>query len=90
MQVVRYDVWRSTSPYFTPAGDPLASVRPPASAQSGDLIEYQDVNVLGDDANTYYFVKAVSVAGRASENEGRVGVLSFQLTPGSAGSLQRR
>lgn len=78
LQVVRYDIWRSASPYFVPTGDPVYSVRPPAAAQGGDPLSQADPDALSGGSH-YYLVKAVSSAGRASENERRVGVFSFLL-----------
>jgi hypothetical protein len=69
-----YQVWRDTAPYFTPTGQPLATVTAPA---------YPDPNAAGDPAtNHFYAVTAVNACGAASGASSRVGEFDFALTPG--------
>jgi len=71
---VRYDIWRSETPYFTRMGAPRASV-------TASPWQYDDAGALGDPAHNYFYVvQGVAEDGRAYAN--RVGEFDFALTPG--------
>ena len=69
-----YRVWRGDTPYFTPSGQPLATVSSPS---------HTDENALCDPATNYFYViTAVNACGDASSVSNRVGEFDFALTPG--------
>jgi hypothetical protein len=75
--VVKYQVWRSTQPYFNPAGLPLAEVLAPT-------VTFTDVGALADTSTNYYYVvRAVSEAGLTSADSNRTGEFVFDLVKGS-------
>ncbi len=80
----RYDVHRSTAPYFTPSDATAIAVGLPAGADS-----YLDGTAhIGDpDVADFYLVRAVGCDGVSTADSGRVGYLDFALRPGSQ-SLQ--
>lgn len=82
LTVARYDVWRSTDPYFTPAGEPLASVLP-GTALVGDPIKFTESVSIGAGTHCSYLVQAVSAIGRVSAASNRVGSFAFELVLGS-------
>jgi len=77
LAVVRYDVWRSTTPYFNPLAAP-----PHGVVYGGNPVTYLDDGALAGGSNTFYVVKAVSVIGHVSAASGRVGAFSFAIVPG--------
>jgi hypothetical protein len=75
-----YNVYRGTTPYFTPNEPPHATTQ---------ALTYDDVGALGDSsANYFYVVKAVSSAGTKSAASNRVGEFDYDMTPGT--SLERK
>lgn len=69
-----YRVYRSGSPYFTPAE--------PAYQETGAL-GYDDLDVLGSPAANYYYVVAAACAnGFCSQPSNRVAKFEFSLAPG--------
>ena len=75
-----YEVWRSQSPYFTPADASSQLLTPENYAQTS----YTDVGAGGGQANYYYKVIARnSCGGASSDREDQDAVFSYPLTPGS-------
>ncbi len=72
-----FDVWRGTSPYFTP-GDS-------GSVQIGDNVisPFTATSVLGDPAVNYTFLVLAQNACGASSPSNRTAEFDFSLTPGS-------
>lgn len=71
-----YDIFRGTSPYFTPSALPLDTI--PGSS-------YTDAGVMGDaSTNYYYVVKSVCDSGFSSQNSNRVGEYDYALSSASA------
>ena len=77
-----YEVWRDTSPYFTPGlgGSPLAIGLPPSPncTMVGDTITCTDPDAVGGASPNYYLVRALNMAG-AFEDSNRVGAYSFGI-----------
>ena len=73
-----YQVWRDTSPYFTPAGDPVATL-----AATGGPLKYEDANRIGDPDVNYFWVVRGVIAGGASGVSNRVGEFDYRLAPGN-------
>jgi hypothetical protein len=74
--VVEYDIFRGTSPYFTPV-DPALDTIPGTS--------YPDSNVLGDTGTNYYYVvQSVCEHGFSSGSSNRVGEYDYPLTGASS------
>jgi hypothetical protein len=77
-----YEVWRDTSPYFTPGlgGSPLAIGLPPSPncTMVGDTITCTDPDAVGGASPYYYLVRALNMAG-AFEDSNRVGAYSFGI-----------
>ncbi len=74
--VTKYQLWRSTNPYFTPGGTPSAEVAAPATS-------YTDPGVVADpDSNWYYIVRAVSAASLSSANSNRAGEFGLPAREG--------
>ncbi len=73
----KYQVFRSSTPYFMP-GDSSSLL--PLFEPSG--LSYPDVGALTPVNAYFYVVKAVSAAPAAGANSNRVGKFTFQLTPG--------
>jgi hypothetical protein len=82
--VARYEVYRSTKPYFIPGGadaQKIADVAPPAS---GATVGYADAGAFGSPTGAYFYVVVtVDRAGQAYPASNRVGAFSFGLTPGA-------
>jgi predicted extracellular nuclease len=69
-----YQVWRDTSPYFTPSGNPLETL-------TG--LEWTDPNATGDPLmNYFYLVTAINANGAAVGTSIRAGEFDFALVPG--------
>jgi hypothetical protein len=83
LSIARYDVWRSTNPYFTLAGDPSASVLPPPGAQAGDPVKFTENSPITANTSQSYLVQAISVIGRPSAISNRVASFAYALVPGS-------
>ncbi len=80
--VVRYEVYRSTNPYLTPAdGQKLApDVTPPGLWQQAT---YVDTAAFDPPLTNYYYVVVAVGAGEVrSLASNRVGAFHFGLTPG--------
>jgi hypothetical protein len=74
--VIKYQVWRSESPYFLPEGPPWAEVTAPATS-------WADAGALADVARNYsYIVRAVSAAGLTSADSNRTGEFGYTLAKG--------
>jgi hypothetical protein len=82
--VGRYEVYRSTNPFFTVGGaDSLkvAEVLPPAQ---GATVNWTDPDVGGPSATAYFYViRPVSNAGAPVPPSTRVGFYRFTLSPGA-------
>ena len=76
----KYQVFRSSMPYFTP-GD-WSSALPLAEPTVSPNPEYPD-GVLSQVNAYFYLVKAVSAAPEASASSNGVGKFTFQLAPGN-------
>ncbi|MCP4167457.1 MAG: hypothetical protein GY759_16430, partial [Chloroflexi bacterium] len=89
-QHTKYEVWRSTIPYFTP-GDtdapfPIAVWLPPSApgdpcSLSNDEITCTDAGVLSPGVLNIYIVRAFN-SSNASADSNRLGVITFGLQPG--------
>jgi len=80
--VVRYEVYRGTSPYFTPAAGQQLSpdVAPPGL---GYQASFTDADAFVAPLNNYYYLVLAIGAGEAqSPASNRVGAFHFGLTPG--------
>jgi hypothetical protein len=81
--IVRYEVYRGTSPYFTPAtGQKLSSdVTPPGV---GNQATFTDADAFATPlTNYYYLVQAVGAGEARSPASNRVAAFHFGLTPGA-------
>ncbi len=82
--VTRYEVYRSTNPYFTPGGadaQKLNDVPPPAA---GNTVNYTDAGAFSSPTGAYFYaVVTVDRAGLMYPPSNRVGAFSFGLTPGA-------
>jgi hypothetical protein len=82
--VTRYEVYRSTNPYFAPGdadSQKLTDVSPPAS---GVTVAYTDAAAFGSPTGGYfYLVLTVDRAGLVYPPSNRAGAFSFSLTPGA-------
>ena len=82
--VARYEVYRSTQPYFAPGdadAQKLADVPPPAA---GSTVSYTDAAAFGSPTGAYFYVVVtVDRAGLAYPASNRVGAFTFGLTPGA-------
>ncbi len=81
--VTRYEVWRSSDPYFTP-GDEGSEKRgealPPDSGSQGS---YPDTDALGTAGTSYFYVVLpVSASVIPYPPSNQVGVVNFALVPG--------
>jgi hypothetical protein len=72
-----YQVWRDTAPYFTPVGDPVATL-----TATGDALTYEDPDRIGDPDVNYFWVVRGVVAGGASGSSNQVGEFDFRLALG--------
>jgi hypothetical protein len=85
-QNASYQVWRSATPYFTPASDGAANIGDGATgncSNAGGTITCTDAAALGDpNTNHFYLVRSLNAAG-ASADSNRVGEFDFALQPGS-------
>jgi hypothetical protein len=83
--VERFEVWRSTDPYFTPQGTtPYATVTADVGTNT-----YTDVGALGDVNNNYFYVvRAFNDFGLLSPISNRVGEYDYVITPGVGASLK--
>jgi len=73
----RYQVFRSSQPYFKPGdwSSPLPLAEPSAPAHDDPVLAQVDAH--------FYVVKAVSTASEAGPNSNRVGKFTFGLVPGA-------
>jgi len=82
--VARYEVYRSTNPYFAPGdadAQKLTDVPPPAA---GDTVSYTDADAFTSPTGGYFYVVVtVDRAGLSYLASNRVGAFSFELTPGA-------
>jgi hypothetical protein len=82
--VQRYEVYRSTAPYFAP-GDPgsmkLADVSPPALGSQASYTDSRAFDPPG--TNYFYTVHVIYAAGPPHATSGRIGLFNFALQPGS-------
>jgi hypothetical protein len=82
--VARYEVYRSTEPYFMPGdsgAEKLADVPPPAS---GSTVSCSDPAAFGSPTGGYFYVVVtVDRAGLVYPPSNRVGAFTFGLTPGA-------
>ena len=82
VDIDRYEVFRSVSPYFDPIAlglDPVASIVPPQGASGGDPIVFTDAGVANQVGAYYYTVRAVGVDGQASDVARESGKFTYQL-----------
>ena len=70
-----YDVWREATPYFQPAGSPLASVQAPPW-------QFDDYDVLGDASISYFYLVEGKLTPAGSLFSGQVGKFEFALMAG--------
>jgi len=70
-----YTIWRQETPYFTPAGTPLATVAPPPDF-------YDDVGALGEPLANYYYLVEGELDTSGSLSSRYLGEFDFALTPG--------
>lgn len=75
--VANYEVWRSSTPYFTP-GDPNTML-----LQGLPHAGYADDNAIGDGNNYYYFVRAANACGDLSPDSNGTGKFEFAVEPGT-------
>ena len=82
----QYEVWRGTTPYFTPGDSssgplPLATVSQPVT---GTIVSYRDLNVLGYPGTVHFYVVRTTSASGGSESppSNRVGGYDFPLYAG--------
>jgi hypothetical protein len=82
--IVRYEVWRSTDPYFMPgeAGSQKFIPDPPTPGM-GREAAYTDAFGEPPLTNYYYIVVAVGAGEARSPASNRVGAFHFTLTPGA-------
>ena len=83
---VAYEVWRSTTPYFTAGGPPatlIASGGPPNCTKQGTTISCTDPDALGNPNVPYFYVVRGLTAGSAWLESSEVGAYSFGLVPGN-------
>ena len=75
-----YEVWRSESPYFTPADPTTQQLTPDGYTQTS----YTDVGAGDGQTNYYYKVISRNTCGGASSDQANnhEGVFSYSLTPG--------
>ena len=79
--VARYEVYRSTNPYFTPDGGSLLDGNVPVPGPGNQAIL---PDPFGEPrVNTYYRVLAVGAGEAKSPASNRVGAFHFGLTPGA-------
>ena len=71
----QFQVWRSTDPYFQPAGSPHAEV-------IYEPWQYDDANARGDPGVNYFYLVTDELSGGATSQSNRVGEFDFALTPG--------
>jgi hypothetical protein len=79
--IVRYEVYRSTNPYFTPDGGSLLDGNVPAPGP-GHQATFSDP-FGAPRVNYYYVVLAVGAGEVKSPASNRVGAFHFPLTPGA-------
>lgn len=80
-----YQVWRATSPYFTPGagGSIIGDGATNNCANNGVTVTCTDAGALGNPtANHYYLIRAFNAAGTFADSP-RAGEFDFALTPGS-------
>jgi hypothetical protein len=82
-----YQVWRGTTPYFTPGASGSSLIGDGATgicSRNGSTITCTDPNGVGDPAaNSFYLVRAFNAAAAAADSNNRVGGFAFALQPGS-------
>jgi YD repeat-containing protein len=81
--VLRYEVYRGTTPYFTPdspGSKKLPDVPPPTL---GSHVECSDLEAFNLPlTNYFYFIRAVGISGQPLAGSKRTGTFHFALTPG--------
>jgi len=82
--VTRYEVWRSSDPYFMP-GDSGSEKRGEAlPPESGTQASYLDTGALGTAGTSYFYaILPISASGIPYPASNRVGVFNFALVLGS-------
>jgi len=81
--VDHYEVWRSSTPYFTPGDAGTEHIADVAPASGGAVIFTDTTSHIGNpDVNDYYIVLAIDANGDASPLSEHVGGFDFALTPG--------
>ncbi len=82
-QYTRYEVWRSTVPYFQP-GDPGSEQRGEVAAPTvGEDLVFDDAQAIGAAAaNHFYVIRGINAYGSAGISN-RVGAFNFALMPGN-------
>ena len=76
-----YDIYRSTSPYFTTGGMPWQTVSAPS-------VQYDFSDGIGDDSVNYYFKGRARNASQQSPESNTVGEFDFDSDGSSAMKLQ--
>lgn len=75
-----YELWRSTTPYFTPGGSGTSQVY---DGKAFSFLDKDDGPTVGDPAVNYFYVlRTVNCAGTSSADSYPVGEFDFALTPG--------
>jgi len=80
-----YEVWRASTPYFTPGADGSQRIAAAVPPNPGGAVSFPDpTSHLGDAGiNDYYMVLAVNILGQASAASNRTGEFDFALTSGN-------
>ena len=82
--VTRYEVWRSSAPYFAPGesgSEQRGEALPP---DSGSAVSYPDAGALGTAGTRYFYViLPISASGIPYPASNRVGVVNFALAAGA-------
>ena len=85
--VDHYEVYRSTTPYFSPGGTDSVKLDPdvaPALA-AGDELSFTDSDAFAEPGTSYFYVvQPVDANGQFYPKSNRTGVFSFALTPGTS------
>lgn len=75
-----YQVWRSTSPYFTPGGSGTGQVY---DGKAFSFLDKDDGPTVGDPATNYFYVlRTVNCTGSSTADSTPVGEFDFSLVPG--------
>ena len=82
VDIDRYEVWRSASPYFDPIElglEPISSIVPPGDANEGDPVVFTDAGVAATVGSYYYTVRAVGVDEQVSGLAREMGKFTYEL-----------